>query len=166
MWGIRALRWIGIFLFMVFLQTTIVHHIAIAGVVPDMVLIALFLLSILYGRLGGIWAGFFIGLLLDVYSTGTFGSQALAYTTAGAFLGFFEQRKLAVDPGAQLFLLIAASLLTDMMLHIGTFGVDGLSSLAVLKLLVLSFLPRAVYTAIIAALVLGVKYYLLPSRQR
>ena len=162
----KSIQWVFIFLAMVFLQTTIVHHISVAGVAPDMVLIALFILAIVYGRLSGIWAGFLVGLLLDVYSSGTFGTRALAYTTAGAFLGFFEQRRLAVNPSTQLILLIIASLITDSMMQLGTFGISNLSSIEFVKLLFVAFLPRAMYTSIIAAFVLGFKYYILPAHQR
>ena len=163
MQGSKVLQWLFVFLGMAFLQTTIVQSIAIAGIVPDVVLIALFLFSIRYGRLGGIWVGFFLGLLLDVYSSSGFGVLALAYTFAGAFLGFFEQRKLAVDPLTQVMLVFFSSILVEGVVHFATFGFADFTLFSIDKLMILS---RAVYTAIIATLVLGIKYYVLPSRSR
>ena len=116
--------------------------------------------------MGGIWGGFFVGLLLDVYAPGHFGGQALAYTVTGAFVGFFERKKLATEPALQLLLIIIASLLANSVYHSATYGLNVFGSTPYFRALLTLFLPNSVYTAIVAALVLFVRFYIFPQRLR
>lgn len=163
----KIAQWSLLFVFVVLLQTTIVPHITIAKTMkPDLVLIALFILALEYGRLGGIWGGFFVGLLLDVYTPSHFGGLALSYTVTGAFIGFFERKKLATEPSLQLVLIMIGGLIMNSVYHFATQGIASAVTAPYLRTFITGFVPSSVYTAILAALVLFIRSTVAPNRIR
>ena len=98
------------------LQTSFVPVISVAGIGPDLPLIALFFFSIKYGMMPGIFVGFFLGLGLDLYSPSLLGQNALAATMTGAFIGFFNERTMRTDA-----LIKSALLLVAFIIHDATF---------------------------------------------
>lgn len=72
----------------VLLQTTLMHHIAIEGVIPDLSLIVLIFLANRNGRVTGETAGFAGGLVEDFLSLSPMGFHALMKTVIGFLYGY------------------------------------------------------------------------------
>lgn len=162
----EILKWVIICGTAVFLQSTFVPVLAIGGIYPDFAVIALFFLAVRHGRLAGIWGGFFLGLLIDVYSPVILGANALAKTITGGMVGFFDRTTMTSDPIPQVMLLIFASLCHDLIYYLPRLADTG-DSLALLPLYMLqSSLPRALYTAFISAILFFVMHYFQSSRGR
>lgn len=161
-----ALRWIGVFVLCLVLQTTLVPAIGIFGISPDLLMVALFFLARKTGPFGATWAGFFLGLAEDLYSPSILGQNALSKTAAGFFAGLFNERVMRVDFMFQLVLLFVTFFIHDalyyavQMIKTGNTGAGGL-----LHGILASTLPRALYS-LLFALFPFVKNHLLPASSR
>jgi rod shape-determining protein MreD len=140
------LRWTGLLIFLFILQTTIVPVIAIFGVKPDLLLLALFFLAIRTDVIPAVFTGFILGLAQDFYSPEILGQNALSKSIAGYFAGLFNEKVMRLDPFFQLVLLFLMFVLHDAVY----FTVQVLQTDAPLQLIgtqiVTSTLPRAVYS--------------------
>ncbi|MCL2183807.1 MAG: rod shape-determining protein MreD [Chitinispirillia bacterium] len=147
-----ALRWAGWFLVCAILQSTLVPHIAIMTVKPDLPLLALFFLATKAGVMPGVLVGFFLGLGHDLFSPGLLGSNSLAMGLTGALCGLFNERVMRLDPIMRAVLMLAAFFVNDtvvMLVHL--LKVDGAVSTLFMELLVVT-LPRSVYTLACSAI--------------
>ena len=161
------IKWILLFLLVLVIQTTLVPQIAIFGIFPDLPLILLFVFSIQYGGTRGIWTGFSLGLLIDVFSAGLLGANALAKTIIGGAAGFFDRRNMSIDPVLQLIMLLIAVVIHDVIIYLSNILADSANLLVDLPMfLLVSALPRAVYTTIVAVLVFMASDFLFPSKSR
>ena len=83
---------IGIIILICFLlQSTVFHFIALAGVVPNLLLIVTMSFGLMRGRREGMLVGFFSGILIDIFFGGVMGPYAFIYMTMGYANGFFHQ---------------------------------------------------------------------------
>ncbi len=73
------------------LQSTLFHYLALAGVVPNLLLIVTMSFGLMRGRREGMLVGFFSGLLIDVFFGSVLGPYALIYMTMGYINGFFHR---------------------------------------------------------------------------
>jgi len=163
---ISIIKWILIFSAALIVQSTVVPKFAILGVYPDLVLITLFVLATENGSLSGIWGGFFLGLLIDVYSAGIFGINALANTVVGGVSGFFERKNVIVELTAKLLILFFAIFVRDIFLYVPKLykAKESISELP--KILATSTFPMAVYTVLIATLVFFALEYFSENSRR
>lgn len=74
------------------LQSTLFNQLAVAGVKPDLVLILALFYSIFRGPLPGGLAGFFLGLLEDLYVGRLIGMNALAKGLTTLLSGWLAER--------------------------------------------------------------------------
>ena len=163
---ISIIKWVLIFSTALIIQATIVPKFAILGVYPDLVLIALFILATESGSLSGIWGGFFLGLLIDVYSAGIFGINALANTAVGGAAGIFEKKNVIVELPAKLLILLFTVVVRDIFLYVPKLY-EAKESIAELpKILAFSTFPMAVYTVLIATLIFFVLEYFSENYRR
>lgn len=133
------------------LQSTLVSHIAIFSIKPDLLLLVLFFLATKSGVMPGIYAGFFLGLGQDLFSPSLLGQNALAMSVVGCICGLFNERVVRLDPIMRIVLMIAAFLINDtiiMLVHV--MKADGSMGTVFVELLAVT-LPRAVYTLFFAA---------------
>ena len=65
------------------LQSTLFHYLALAGVVPNLLLIVTMSFGLMRGRKEGMLVGFFSGLLIDIFFGTVLGPYALIYMTMG-----------------------------------------------------------------------------------
>jgi len=88
----RILRYVGISLALIVLQTTLVRFMAIETITPDLLLIWIVALALWKGQTTATAAGFLLGLSMDLLSgqDGMLGLAALAKTAAGFVAGFFH----------------------------------------------------------------------------
>jgi rod shape-determining protein MreD len=69
------------------LQTTVVPHLAIFRVVPDLLMVVVISLALIEGPSHGALAGFMGGLLRDLFVDAPTGLSALSYVTVGYVVG-------------------------------------------------------------------------------
>jgi rod shape-determining protein MreD len=141
-------------LLVLLIQTTIVPHIAIATIVPDLLLIWIVYLAITRGQVTAMTAGFFLGVLLDVVSGGDtmLGLSALTKSVAGFLAGYwYSDNKIEQNlSGIQFPLLLIAVSLVHNLLYFLIFlqGSDISWNVAILQY----GIPATVYTAALAML--------------
>jgi rod shape-determining protein MreD len=143
-----------------------IPKIALFGFYPDLVIVLLFTLSIQHGRMAGIWGGFVVGLLIDVFSAGILGVNALAKTIVGGGAGLFERKSIAVDPVLQLIFLFLASIIHDAVIYIPNIYLANENIIELPKLLFFYSLPRAAYTMLIATILFMVSDVLFPVKSK
>lgn len=73
------------------LQSTLFHYLALAGVVPNLLLIVTMSFGLMRGRREGMLVGFFSGLLIDIFFGSVLGPYAFIYMTMGYINGFFHR---------------------------------------------------------------------------
>ncbi|MCL2845870.1 MAG: rod shape-determining protein MreD [Chitinivibrionia bacterium] len=163
----EIIKWILLFLLVLVIQTTVIPKIAIFGIFPDLPLILLFIFSINYGGTKGIWCGFSLGLLIDVFSAGLLGANALAKTVVGAVAGIFDRKNMAIDPILQLIMLLITVIIHDTVIYLSDAAVGGANPFAELPMfLLVSALPRAVYTTIFAVIAFMLSDFLFHSKSK
>jgi rod shape-determining protein MreD len=147
-----AVKWVLIFMVSLILQTSFVPVITIAGVKPDLLIIALFFFSIKYGVMPGIFVGFALGLGQDLYSPSLLGQNALTKTVTGAFIGLFNERMMRSDPIIKTVLLLVAFLIHDALYFVVQIIKLGDPVWALFLGLLTKCLPRALYSIAVAVL--------------
>ncbi|WDV44689.1 rod shape-determining protein MreD [Clostridiaceae bacterium M8S5] len=84
---------IGVVVFLSFLlQTTILNHFAIYGVMPNLCLVIIICFSLLKGSIKGATIGIVIGFLYDIIFGNALGVTALIYFWIGYFSGMFNKK--------------------------------------------------------------------------
>lgn len=154
---ITVLKWLLYFSIALALQMTYAPAMQIGSTVyPEALLIPLFILSIEEGRLAGIWSGFFVGLLADTLRSDYLGAQALAMTLVGGFVGLFCKKKFNSGPVVQFFIFVLAAIIHDVVYEysIGQ------------KIRMDINIQRALYTAILSAILLFVSHIIRMNRRR
>lgn len=73
------------------LQTTLFQHIALAGEVPNLILITVVAISYMRGRLEGMYIGFASGLLIDLLYGDLIGMNALLFVVTGYLVGICNE---------------------------------------------------------------------------
>jgi len=149
---------IGVSLLVLLAQTTLVPHLAIGTIIPDLLLIWIVYLGISRGHVPAMTAGFFLGLLMDTLAgdDGMLGLSSLTKTVAGFLAGytFNENKILQILSGYQFLLILAAASLVHDLLYFLIFlqGAD----LAWNEAIVRYGLPTTLYTLAAALLPLFV----------
>jgi len=162
----KIIKWILLFSVVLIVQMSIVPKIAIFGIYPDLPMILLVLLAVENGRTAGIWGGFFLGLIIDVYSVGLLGVNALAKTIVGGTTGLLERKNIVIEPIFFLILLALVCVINDIIIYIPNIYEAGEQFAELPKYLLLYSLPRAVYTTFVAAAVLVFLDNFVPSKMR
>ncbi len=86
----RELLYSILIIFLIILQLTIKVLLPDIGLVPDFLLIITIISAIVGGRKQGMIAGFFTGIIQDVFSFGSFGVYTLLKLLLGFVFGFME----------------------------------------------------------------------------
>jgi rod shape-determining protein MreD len=144
--------WAGVFVAAFLLQTTLISHISILGVKPDLLLVVLFFLATKIGIMPAVFVGFFLGLAQDLYSPSVLGQNALSNTIAGFFAGLFNERVMRLDPIFQSILLVLTFMVNDGVFIAVQVMKSGGSLHTVIPELFTMTLPRALYSLLLAVL--------------
>jgi rod shape-determining protein MreD len=149
------LKWPLLFIGCFILQMSFVPAIAVWGVKPDLLMIALFFFSIRYGIIPGMLVGFTVGCAQDVYAPAILGQYALCKTLIGAAIGCFNVRVMRTDALVKTLILFAMFFLHDA-LFMGILVAKHTSHMSMLFIdLFVKTVPRALYSALLAALFLA-----------
>jgi rod shape-determining protein MreD len=158
--------WIGVFFGAFILQTTLVPSLAIFGVKPDLLMLALFMVAIKTGVMPAIFIGFLIGLSQDLYSPSILGQSALAKTLAGFFASLFNDKVMRLDPVLLGIILVLTFFVNDLALYAVQVVKSGGNLGTVAKEIFGPTLPRALYTLIFAAIpILWEQFLVIKSRR-
>lgn len=135
----------------VFLQVGVAPYIAIAGVVPNFLLLAAVTLALVEGPTYGAISGFTCGLAYDLIGTGPVGPMALVLTLTGFIAGLLEANLFAEGWLMPLTVVAIASLASEFAygLILSVLGVGGPFVSTSLTIM----LPGAVYDTVLALLV-------------
>ncbi len=128
------------------IQSTILQHISIRGVIPNTAVITIVSFALLRGSASGAITGFFSGLLYDVLFGNTMGLYALLGMSAGWLCGKFNTNFYRENYFLPAVLSCTAVLLYDCAIYL--FGVIQGVSFSYISLLFNIILPEAVYTAV------------------
>lgn len=88
----RVLIWFFLMLMAVSLQSTIIPVLALDGIRPDLVLVAVVSAALTDGRETGVLCGIFGGVLQDLLSAGPFGVNTLTKMLVGLVVGIYERK--------------------------------------------------------------------------
>lgn len=162
----NTFKWIGIFFLAFVMQTTIVPAISIYSIKPDLLLLGLFMLAMKNGVMPGLYVGFFLGLAQDIYSPVILGQNALSKTLAGFFAGLFNEKVMRLDPVFQAVLLVLTVLLGDLVFLVVQMVKSG-GSVQMLGLeMVISSLPRAIYSLLFGLVPIFWEYFFQTKTKR
>lgn len=76
----------------VVIESTILTFFRIKGVTPDIVLITIIAIGLIYGKKEGVFIGFMGGVLSDILYGSVFGLHALPFMLIGYFMGMISER--------------------------------------------------------------------------
>jgi len=94
----KALLYIGLVLFLVPVQTTLLPHITVWGVKPDLGLVIAAVIGLVAGELEGLLVGLAIGWVLNLYSAGDVWLSLVTTGGAGLFAGLLGRQVAQVTP--------------------------------------------------------------------
>ena len=94
----KFLLYCGLVLLLVPVQTTLLPHIAIWGIKPDLGLVVAAVIGLLAGELEGLLVGCAIGWVLSLYSAGDLWLSLITTGGAGLFAGIVGRQVAQVTP--------------------------------------------------------------------
>lgn len=132
------------------IQVAIAPHLAIAGIVPNLLLLVVLTLAFVQGAGSGLYGGFAAGLLLDLLGTGPVGAWALVLAVTGYGAGLVAANVFAEGWLLPVTVAGLASLLAESAhaLYLAILG----EGAAFWVSLAAKALPGAVYTTVLALL--------------
>ena len=94
----KFLAYGGLVLLLVPVQTTLLPHVAIWNIKPDLGLVVAALVGVLAGELDGLIIGFVIGWILNLYSAGDLWLNLVTTGGAGLFAGLLARQVAEITP--------------------------------------------------------------------
>lgn len=129
------------------LQTSIFHFISIKGVVPNLLLIVVCAYGFLRGETNGIIAGFFCGLLMDVFYAEIIGLHSLEYMYIGFFNGMLNRIYVEDTVKLPIFCIGLSDIALSFVTYFLRFALQGKFNFAYYSLNII--LPEFFYTMVI-----------------
>lgn len=131
-------------------QTLLLPRFGLWGAVPDLALVAIFLIGFRYGELVGLWTGMGIGLLFDMISLGSVGVNFLLRSAVGFGAGLLGRTVLDMTVPVLFATVTVLSLVQDLaayyLIYLGS------SDLGYFGQLRWNLLVRAAYSGGVAVL--------------
>lgn len=150
----QALKHVILVLIAFLLQVSVAPRLAIGGVQPDFLIVALFVFGIRHGALANLWFGFALGLVQDIYATtSVLGAFALAKTAMAYFAGLLDERLVLTALPTRVLMLGLACPLHDVLwawsMH---YRGDALG-----QFMLYGSLPSTMYTMLAGILFMGLR---------
>lgn len=132
------------------LQVMLAPHLAVFGVVPNLLLLVVMTLAFVEGPSAGAVAGFVAGLLLDLLGTAPVGAWALVLTMTGYTSGMLQENLFAEGWLAPATIAVIAGLIaeTSYLIVLAIVGAGPASWGALARIVI----PGAVYNAVLVVL--------------
>lgn len=137
-------------------QSTFCEAIAILDIKPNLILITIISISLLRGELEGAAAGFFGGLLLDLYSP-FIGLNAFICMITGYITGVFTVGLYKENPFVPVTTVFAVTFIYEFLFYIFSILLKGYTSFGYFFKII--FLREMVYNALFALAVYGIVYF-------
>jgi rod shape-determining protein MreD len=138
------------------LQTTVVPHLKIFGVQPDLILIVVVTYAFLYGPVAGSIAGFFGGILQDMVLIRGIGFNALGKAIMG-YLGGMVEKAMFADNIILIMIAIFLATILNQLIYSGLFFLIG-EKIHLWSTFLTLILPSAVYNAVLAPFIYHLLY--------
>ncbi|HLZ34382.1 MAG TPA: hypothetical protein VKP13_10205 [Nitrospira sp.] len=94
----KFLLYVGLVLILVPLQTTLLPHVSVWGIKPDLGLVIAAVIGLVAGELEGLLVGLAIGWVLNLYSAGDLWLSLVTTGGAGLFAGLLGRQVAQVTP--------------------------------------------------------------------
>lgn len=139
-----------ILVLVIFLQLTVLDHIRIFGVKPDLVIIPVIFFGLFLGRGMGLESGLAAGLMKDLFALDFFGINAFCLALTGFFAGILGSKFSRESKRTQglLVLFLNAFSMTAHFIVVSVFS--KWTNLDFGKYFVNSVIPASIYTALIS----------------
>lgn len=134
-------------IFSFILQSTVCRYIAFGNVGPNLLIIVTASFGFMLGQKQGIIAGFFVGLLVDIFNGGVLGFHALLYMHIGYFNGFFKRLFFKDDLKLQILLVACSDFAYGLVYYMLMFLLRG--KFQVVFYLMNVIVPEVVYTVLL-----------------
>lgn len=143
----QYLKYIIIYFILLFAEKNLLSFISIKGIVPDIILIFVIIISLQENKAKSTVIGFIAGLIQDIFSTYFFGLSALTKSIVGFWGGIFQQPKkkysLSSYSIAVAIMVLVHEIIFGIIYNLGTHT-------GFFRLMVQFIIPRTVYTLLFA----------------
>jgi len=143
---LKLIKYIIIYLLLLFVETNLLHLISIKNITPDLILIFVIIISFREDKSKATVIGFFAGIIQDVFTTNFFGLFALTKSIIGFSGGFLQQPNKKYS-----FVYNCISFMVLIFIHefIYQFVFSLGAGIGFFKLLFYYIIPRSLYTLIV-----------------
>lgn len=133
-----------------FLQATILDLIAIFNTRPDLGTLFVIFIAIFFGWEMGLEAGFFFGLLKDIYSVDIFGINTTTLAVTGLCAGLLSPKLFRESRMIQLAIVFILTLFSFFTHYLIASAISGITYIKFTEYLFYSFIPASLYTAAVS----------------
>lgn len=130
------------------MQTTIFQSIALAGEVPNLILIVVVAIAYMRGRKEGMYVGFASGLLIDFVYSDVIGMYAVLFVVIGYVVGICNEIYYRDELSVPIILIAISDFMFNFAYYVFNFLLRG--RLDVLYYIRRTILPEVVYTVLVA----------------
>ncbi len=144
----RKLSELGLVLLCYLLQVTLDRNIAIAGIVPNFLIMITVLFAYIQGKKDGMFVGFFAGLLYDLFFTGLVGFSSLCFVLLGYVNGMFRSQFEENNFIAPMIAISASTFAYEFLIFVGNFVLHNrlIAPFFTARIII----PEIIYTTVIA----------------
>lgn len=146
------IKYILLLIIALIIQKTFIWVMAVSSnnITPDIVLLVLVYISIKEGKLWGITAGFFAGLIIDLLAGSFLGLLALSYTITCFVIGIFKDENEKYLKNINFILLTGLASLITNIFYFEIFFQSAASSISMVEVMYKYILPSVIYTMLIS----------------
>lgn len=144
----KFLLYLGLVLVLVPVQTTLLPHVSVWGIKPDLGLVFAAVIGLVAGELEGLLVGLAIGWVLNLYSAGDLWLSLVTTGGAGLFAGLLGRQVAQVTPTILCVGLLALSLAGGL---VGVFSVKNATISDSWWMIQSIVLPQACFDAVLGA---------------
>lgn len=144
----KFLLYLGLVLLLVPVQTTLLPHVSVWGIKPDLGLVFAAVIGLVAGELEGLLVGLAIGWVLNLYSAGDLWLSLVTTGGAGLFAGLLGRQVAQVTPTILCVGLLALSLAGGL---VGVFSVKNATISDSWWMIQSIVLPQACFDAVLGA---------------
>lgn len=139
---------VGVVLLCFLMQTTVFQHIALAGMVPNLILIVVVAYGYMRGRLEGMYVGFASGILIDLLYGDLIGMNAILYVMIGYVAGVCNEIYYRDEVSVPIIIIAISDFSFNFGYYVFQFLLRG--RLDIFYYIWRTILPEVVYTVLIA----------------
>lgn len=99
------------------LQTTLFQALSFASITPNLMIIVVSAFGFMRGKKEGLYIGFVVGIILDIFSGNTLGINALLYMYIGYFNGYFRKMFYPEDIKLPMLLIAGSDISCNLLIY-------------------------------------------------